>query len=95
MSVERGFATRSTANADKFITPAFYRAYMRGREDFEAGKTVCPYAEKRTEYHNGTTFSAAFMRYWREGWTDARDKAEVRYEKREPRRNKRGSKVAP
>ena len=90
MSVERGFATRSTANADKFITPAFYRAYMRGREDLEAGKTVCPYAETRGGKHgNVTTFSRAFMRYWREGWTDARDKAEVRYAKREPRRNKR------
>jgi hypothetical protein len=47
-------------------------AWKKGRDAALAGKPrSAPYADKRNSYHNGNTFSRAFIRYWLEGYDSA------------------------
>ena len=53
--------------------PAQRGAYFKGmRAYLEFGKDAkCPYSDLRTDYHNGVTYSAGFIKWWRLGLQDA------------------------
>lgn len=51
---------------------AFLGAYRKGYAAGKAGeKRASPYADRRTGYHNGKTFSQSFINYWNLGYDDA------------------------
>lgn len=53
-------------------SPAMRGAFRKGWEAYHAGKPRRhPYADRRTGHNNGVTFSAAFSRFWNEGWDAA------------------------
>ena len=60
------------------INKSFFSAYRKGREAArDNGK--CPYVDKRGSYNNMVTFSAAFIRFWEEGFYDAQNGLPERY----------------
>lgn len=63
------------------MNKAFLAAYNKGRTAFEkmGDLAVCPYADKRGNYRNNTTFSRAFQNYWHEGFQDKKNKLSNRY----------------
>ena len=63
------------------ISRNFFSAYQKGRTSAkDNGK--CPYADKRGGYRNMVTFSAAYIRFWEEGFYDAQNGLPDRYETR-------------
>ena len=56
----------------KRTSKALLGVYRKGMQAYRDGKPrECPYTEKRTDYHNGVTFSCAIIKFWYEGYDDA------------------------
>ena len=45
-------------------------AWQKGRTAGINGeaKSTCPYRDYRSNYRNGVTYSAGFIRHWQDGW---------------------------
>lgn len=60
----------------------FYSTYLKGRKawDTQGASAVNPYLDQRGGFFNSLpSFSSHYRRYWKEGFSDARDRKPDRY----------------
>lgn len=65
---------------------AFFGAYRKGRAAFELGNPKrAPYEDLRGgKYGQVTTYSRSFIKFWNDGWEDAKKELPERYFTKEP-----------